>query len=92
MEKKTYLTVEYQDSNGDWKIIAVDSNWETKFIWTRTSLVLGHSTIEVIWDIPHTAKEGNYRIRHFGASRDISGGLSKYEGTSDIFAVRNGGF
>lgn len=28
--EKTYLTVEYQTANGDWKIVAVDSNWETK--------------------------------------------------------------
>lgn len=27
---KTYLTVEYQNADGNWIIVAVDSNWETK--------------------------------------------------------------
>ncbi len=60
-------------------------------MWKRTSFILGHSTTEVIWDIPQTAKEGNYRIRHFGASRHIFGGLTQYDGTSDTFAVYKGG-
>lgn len=89
--EKTYLTVEYQTANGDWKIVAVDSNWETKFMWKRTSFILGHSTTEIMWDIPETADEGNYRIRHYGSARHIFGGFSQYEGTSDTFAVYKGG-
>lgn len=60
-------------------------------MWKRTSFILGHSTIEVIWDIPLAASEGTYRIRHFGAARHIFGGFSQYEGTSDVFTVYKGG-
>lgn len=28
--EKTYLSVEYQNPDGNWVIVAVDSNWETK--------------------------------------------------------------
>lgn len=62
-----------------------------RFIWTRTSFVLGRSTIEIIWEIPQNANEGNYRIRHFGAVKQIFGGFTQYEGTSDTFAVYKGG-
>lgn len=60
-------------------------------MWKRTSFILGHSTTEVIWDIPHDAADGNYRIRHFGAAKHIFGGLTQYEGISHIFAVYKGG-
>lgn len=62
-----------------------------RFMWKRTSFILGHSTTEILWDIPHTAEEGNYRIRHYGSARHIFGGFSQYEGTSDTFAVYKGG-
>lgn len=62
-----------------------------RFLWKRTSFILGHSTSEVIWEIPETVDEGNYRIRHFGAARHIFGGFSQYDGTSEIFAVYKGG-
>lgn len=28
--EKTYLTIEQQNGEGSWKIVSVDSNWETK--------------------------------------------------------------
>lgn len=62
-----------------------------RFIWKRTSFILGHSTTEVIWDIPEDADEGNYRIRHFGAAKHIFSGYTQYDGTSDIFACYKGG-
>lgn len=62
-----------------------------RFIWKRTSFILGHSTTEVTWDIPHDADEGNYRIRHYGTARHIFGGSTQYDGTSNTFAVYKGG-
>lgn len=31
--EKTYLTVEYQNADGHWNIVAADSSWETKYIF-----------------------------------------------------------
>lgn len=62
-----------------------------RFIWKRTSFILGHSTTEIVWEIPHDADEGNYRIRHFGAARHILGGFTQYGGMSEMFAVYKGG-
>lgn len=58
-----------------------------RFVWKRTSFVLGHSTIDVFWDIPVGTEIGNYRIRHFGYARHILGGIYEYKGTSKPFAV-----
>jgi len=87
----TYFTVEHQNSYGNWVVVAADADWETKFVWERTNQLLGHSTVQVTWEIPETVKSGIYRIRHFGTSRDILGRFTSYVGTSNTFTVNNGG-
>ena len=37
--------------------------------WIRTNVVLGESEVVVTWDVPETAVEGTYRIKHFGYYR-----------------------
>ncbi|XP_014293078.1 putative inactive neutral ceramidase B [Halyomorpha halys] len=82
----TYLTVEKLDNDDKWNIVATDANWETRFIWTRVS-ILGTSLAEVRWDIPPDAGPGTYRIRHYGHFKNILSRINPYEGVTTPFKV-----
>ncbi|PRD34642.1 UNVERIFIED_CONTAM: asah2 [Trichonephila clavipes] len=83
------MTVERFDStNGNWTVIATDADWETKFHWSRTNMVLGHSEATMSWDIPQDVQPGRYRIRHFGYSKSLFQKISPYKGTSKTFVVK----
>lgn len=60
-----------------------------RFVWTRTSTILGHSQLEVSWEIPRNTEPGLYRLRHFGAAKHIIGGIKSYVGTTNVFDVSN---
>lgn len=92
MLEDTYLTVEKLRKGGDtWEVVATDANWETRFYWTRTSSLWGHSQVTVTWDIPQDAEPGTYRIRHFGHSKNLIQVIIPYEGTSSRFRVESSG-
>lgn len=84
---RTYLSVERKTADGEWVLVAVDGSWETKFVWTRTNTILGHSRLRVFWEIPAETEAGLYRLRHFGAAKHIIGGISSYAGTTNSFDV-----
>ncbi|KAG5868796.1 hypothetical protein JTB14_019768 [Gonioctena quinquepunctata] len=86
LQEKTFLKVEKLE-NEDWKIVATDSNWETKFIWRRTQYVKGSSEAEIQWKINEDVAPGTYRIRHFGYYKYILGGIYPYEGKTKAFKV-----
>ncbi|XP_077285659.1 neutral ceramidase-like [Arctopsyche grandis] len=84
----TYLTVEkYDDNTNEWFIIATDSNWETKFVWERTSLFLGKSEVNIYWKIRPDTTIGTYRIKHYGYYRHIFTSPKRYEGVTRTFKV-----
>lgn len=86
--EKTYLTVEKLDSDKqEWKVIATDGDWDTKFYWLRTNRILGESEAIITWDIPKDADPGVYRIRHFGVSKNLLQRLHPYVGISNSFKV-----
>lgn len=87
MSDNSYFYVERFEQNGRWKIVATDANWETKFKWTRVSMILGRSEIEFYWDIPDRIPKGEYRIRHRGYYRYILGGVYPYQGSTQTFVV-----
>lgn len=88
MTDKTYLTVEKLDENNDvWEIIATDANWETKFIWERTSLFLGKSNVDIFWEIGSNTPIGTYRIKHYGYYRHIFSDPKSYQGVTKTFKV-----
>ncbi|KAJ6634841.1 Neutral ceramidase [Pseudolycoriella hygida] len=90
---KTYLTVEREEKDGNWTIVANDSSWETKFVWKRTNVVtamFGHSVARILWEIPDKTKVGNYRIRYFCTSKPLLGKMVEHIGTSNTFAVIEG--
>ncbi|KAK8744006.1 hypothetical protein OTU49_000955 [Cherax quadricarinatus] len=86
----TFLTVEQLDDMGEWKVIATDASWETRFIWDRVSTLLGTSVATVKWDIPEDTAEGTYRITHTGHHRTLFRGVSQYHGVTDPFKVVQG--
>lgn len=85
---ESFMTVEYLDATKQtWTVVHTDADFCTRFIWTRTSTVLGHSEVTAYWDIPSDTPMGTYRLRVFGESKDIAQKISSYEGTSSLFKV-----
>jgi len=77
----------YSASNATWTPIASDASWETKFIWERTNTIFGESRALAVWDIPHDCQPGVYRIRHYGAHKNLLQKVSHYSGQSSPFKV-----
>lgn len=48
MLEKTFLRVELEEGQGEYRIVAVDSDWETKLQWLRTNSILGSSEVYVL--------------------------------------------
>lgn len=73
MTDSSYFFVDRLSNENEWQVVATDANWETKFKWTRVSMILGRSEIEFIWEIPESAIRGEYRVRHQGYYQYILG-------------------
>jgi neutral ceramidase len=86
MSDSSYFYVERIVDDG-WQVVATDANWETKFKWTRVSMILGRSEIEFSWEIPGSALAGEYRIRHAGYFKYILGGVYPYQGSTEHFVL-----
>jgi neutral ceramidase len=78
------LTVERNDT-GSWTVVKVDGDWETIMRWERRGIAESLITIE--WDITPDITPGIYRIRHFGATKSLTGKITPYEGSSSTFRV-----
>merc|ERR1719295_2280718 len=89
MLEETFLTVEKMEDL-EWKVVARDTDWETKLLWTRTNVVTGESTVEVIWDLPDNTPAGTYRLGHRGYHKTLLRGVLPYEGWSATFQVGGG--
>lgn len=87
MTNSSYFSVEYLQPNGEPKVIATDGNWETRFVWRRTNQLLGRSEIDFYWIIPENVENGQYRVRHDGASRGLLTGVRSYQGTTQVFNI-----
>lgn len=87
MTDKSYFYVERLTDDYNWTVVATDASWETKFKWTRLSMILGRSEITFYWEIPARMQKGEYRVRHKGYYRYILGGLYPYQGSTDHFTV-----
>lgn len=87
MSEKTFLTVERLEDDEIWVPVATDADWDTKFEWKRTSVVLGASQVTITWKVPEDIKQGEYRIRHNGYYRYILGGVFPYYGVTNHFQV-----
>ncbi|XP_024944698.1 neutral ceramidase isoform X2 [Cephus cinctus] len=87
MTGSTYLTVERLNDDETWTSVATDADWETTFVWERTSVVLGSSDVLISWKVPDDVEPGHYRIRHNGHYRYILGGVYPYQGVTNQFQV-----
>ncbi|XP_013402701.1 neutral ceramidase isoform X2 [Lingula anatina] len=88
MSGKSFLTVEKKQSDGSWKTVFTDADWETSYYWKRTSTILALSVSEISWKIPDQQPKGTYRIRHFGtAKKMITGSLKSFVGSTKSFQV-----
>ncbi|KAG4065246.1 hypothetical protein HA402_012688 [Bradysia odoriphaga] len=87
MTESSFFFVQQLQTNGTWRDVATDANWETKFIWRRVSTLLGTSEIDFYWTIPANQEIGTYRIRHVGASRGAITGVRRYDGVTRIFTI-----
>lgn len=88
MTESTFLTVERLEEDEVWIPVATDADWETKFQWRRTSMILGSSQVTITWEIPQDVKPGEYRIRHNGYYRYVLGGVYPYYGVTNHFQVK----
>lgn len=88
MTDSTFLTVERLEDDEVWAPVATDADWETKFQWRRTSMILGSSLVTITWEIPQGVKPGEYRIRHNGYYRYFFGGVYPYYGVTNHFQVK----
>ena len=80
----TFLEVE-QQVDADWRRVADDGDWETKF---RISKIDRRSLrVTVTWDIPPDAAAGTYRIRYSGDAAAEDGALSAFTATTAPFLV-----
>jgi len=87
MTEETFLTVEREEENSNWVVVARDTDWETKMVWTRTNVITGESNVQVIWEVPLDAVPGNYRLGHKGFAKSLTRGIRPYEGWSATFQV-----
>lgn len=86
-QESSFLIVERKTGGNDWRVVATDSNWETRFYWRRTNVVTGSSVVSITWDIPVNQETGVYRIRYFGTSKRSDKTLSQFMGSSREFQV-----
>jgi neutral ceramidase len=78
--------LEVQRKEGDkWITIFNDNDPCTIYEWKRD--FIANSKITITWNIPIDTKIGEYRICHFGDSRDVSGKIKPYTGVSSTFKI-----
>jgi neutral ceramidase len=87
MTQSSFFSVEQLQGSGAWRVIATDANWETRFVWRRTSSLLGRSEIDFIWEIPANVANGEYRVRHNGSARGPVTGIRAYVGITHQFTI-----
>jgi neutral ceramidase len=80
----TYFEVEVEEY-GNWRGVADDGDWATKFRWERVEEA--GSTVTITWQIPEDAEEGTYRIRYTGDAQVGGEEPVSFTGLSGHFAV-----
>ena len=81
--QSSYLVVQ-RKVGSSWVDHAFDWDWETEYRWKRRGI--DRSDIEILWRIPQSTPNGEYRIRHFGHRKSWFR-IRSYSGTSRSFTV-----
>ncbi|KAI9054157.1 hypothetical protein LZ554_001328 [Drepanopeziza brunnea f. sp. 'monogermtubi'] len=86
--EETYAAIEklVPESNR-WEMARDDSDWALVFSWKRTSIILGTSEVQIVWETEEWAEAGRYRIRYFGDAKAFEGTVTAFEGMSAEFVL-----
>jgi hypothetical protein len=82
--QETFLEVQRRE-NDKWITVYNDRDPCTIYKWERD--FIANSKITILWNIPSDTPDGEYRICHFGDSRDISEKIKPYTGISSTFKI-----
>ena len=82
--QSTFLEVQKKEGE-NWLTIYNDNDVCTIYEWKRD--FIANSKITITWNIPADIKSGEYRICHFGDSRDGAGKIKSYTGISSTFKI-----
>jgi neutral ceramidase len=74
------------DAHKQWRTIADDRDWSTKFRWARVGRRT--SRVTVTWDVPAGTEPGLYRLCYHGDARSAGGSLRPFTGVSPAIEVR----
>jgi len=88
----SFLRVEYKRKDGKWGEVSTDSDFDSRFIFKRESLLKLHCTATIEWRPSQSlrdVKPGTYRIWHVGDSKNIFGKISSFSGVSSEFTLTN---
>jgi neutral ceramidase len=80
----TFLEVQRKESD-KWITIFTDRDPCTIYKWNRD--FIANSKITIMWNIPADTKPGEFRIVHYGDSKDASEKITPYQGISNTFKV-----
>ncbi|KAH7651492.1 Ceramidase protein [Dioscorea alata] len=83
----TFSLVEILNGQNTWVPAYDDDDFCLRFIWSRPHNLSSQSHATIEWRIPQTAVSGVYRLRHFGASKNVTGLVSLFTGASTAFIV-----
>ncbi|KAL2016866.1 hypothetical protein VTK56DRAFT_2900 [Thermocarpiscus australiensis] len=78
------------DDGGEetWTRVLSDEDWRLVYTWTRTNFLLGYSSVTISWETdPAEDGPGTYRIRYYGDSKPLVGGVKEFTGVSDAFVL-----
>ncbi|MER7011562.1 neutral/alkaline ceramidase [Saccharopolyspora sp. NPDC000359] len=81
----TFVEVQRQ-VGGQWRRVADDRHWSTKYHWSRSGPAT--STATITWDIPPNTPAGRYRVVHHGDWKNgWNGEITAFTGTTRTFVV-----
>lgn len=86
----TFTSVEQKASDGTWKQVRHDADWDVVYEWKRVNGLTGTSDVKITWDTGVAPPgSGTYRIRYYGDSKAAIGGkITAFEGVSGEFAIQ----
>lgn len=87
MTEGTFALVEILQGKDTWTPAYDDDDFCLRFKWSRPSKLSARSQATIEWRIPLSATPGVYRIRHFGAAKNLFGSVRHFTGSSSAFVV-----
>lgn len=78
---ESFLFIEREVSPGVFAVVHTDDDWETEYHFTAGDQ-FNPSMVRIVWRPNGETADGNYRIRHEGATA-----AGRYAGVTDVFAL-----